>query len=151
MSEPLTREEIDAIDELASRHYQLSPDGSCGNRLIHASKDIRAVIALLRQREEKVKALMSKPLTKYWLNRDTSHLWEMNRGPLTPIDKTETVYLTADVGQEIAVRERAVWEKITKAFDKKFMASDKRLDSTRDYRVDDFYKWLKQQAKGVKL
>ena len=36
-------------------------------------------------------------LTRYWLNRNTSHLWEMGKGPLTPIDQTEEVYLAAEV------------------------------------------------------
>ena len=36
-------------------------------------------------------------LTKYWVNRDLSHLWRMHEGPLTPIDRTETVYLAAEV------------------------------------------------------
>ncbi len=43
---------------------------------------------------------MSQPaLRRYWLNRDISHLWEMNRGPLTPVDRTEEVYLAADIEQ----------------------------------------------------
>jgi hypothetical protein len=41
-----------------------------------------------------------------------------------------------------------VWGKVAKAFDKKFFATDHRLDNTRDYRIDEFYRWLLEQAKG---
>jgi hypothetical protein len=44
-----------------------------------------------------------------------------------------------------AVR-RETWVKVAKSFDKKFFATDKRLDNTRDYRVDEFYAWCRAQA-----
>lgn len=48
------------------------------------------------------------PLTKYWLNRNISHLWEINTGPLTPIAQTEMVYLAADVDALLRQREEAL-------------------------------------------
>ncbi len=64
--------------------------------------------------------------------------------PLLPYgtsDKLEAIILAA-----LQARERAVWTKVMKAFDKKFSATDTRLDNTRDYRVDEFYKWCRQHA-----
>ena len=46
----------------------------------------------------------------------------------------------------LSARERAVWLEAAKKFDVKFYATDHRLDNTRDYRVDEFYKWCRQQA-----
>ena len=46
----------------------------------------------------------------------------------------------------LAAREREVWESVTKEFDTKFMASDARLDRSRDYRVDEFYAWCRRQG-----
>lgn len=43
----------------------------------------------------------------------------------------------------------AVWREAAKEFDKKFSATDTRLDGTRDHRVDEFYKWCEQQAKAL--
>lgn len=44
--------------------------------------------------------------------------------------------------------ERETWEKAAKEFDRKMFATDKRLDNTRDYRVDEFYAYCRQQAKA---
>jgi hypothetical protein len=49
-----------------------------------------------------------------------------------------------------AVR-RETWVKVAKSFDKKFFATDKRLDNTRDYRVDEFYAWCRAQAENERL
>ncbi len=54
---------------------------------------------------------MSQPaLRRYWLNRDISHLWEMNKGPLTPVDRTEEVYLAADIEQVLKDQYRVLKE-----------------------------------------
>ena len=47
---------------------------------------------------------------------------------------------------KLAEARREVWEEAARVFDKAFFANDHRLDHTRDYRVDVFYKFCKAQA-----
>jgi hypothetical protein len=57
----------------------------------------------------------------------------------------EIADLTAQLAAMMKER-RETWVKVAKSFDKKFFATDKRLDDTRDYRVDEFYAWCLAQA-----
>lgn len=59
------------------------------------------------------------------------------------IDNMEKTEICLDVfDRALAARECSVWEEVAKKFDKRFYATDHRLDNTRDYRVDEFYKCL---------
>jgi hypothetical protein len=45
----------------------------------------------------------------------------------------------------------AAFKEAEQRFDSMFGATDRRIDSVRDYRVDKFYTWLAQQAQEVQL
>ena len=68
----------------------------------------------------------------------------IRRADLEPEDQGP---LIADIARALRAERAAVWEKAAKKFDEKFHATDRRLDITRDYRVDEFYNWLRIKAK----
>ena len=67
--------------------------------------------------------------------------------PSDPQDETDAAIEC--ITEAFQAQRREVWREAAKKFDKKFFATDHRLDSTRDYRVDEFYEWLRAKAKEM--